>query len=383
MVTDTCIAFSTQLAAGIGLEAAVLLNVLRQSCGYLDTELQDNFEWYQLDKQPLLAAVPFWNDRDCQRILDSLSAQGILLIASPPLTGSDYLRFAFNHSWRLRAQPESQPLIRGAPQSSRVLPPLAKPGPNRPQGAQKGNLIDPNWTPSRSCIARLAQQGITDGFARDQVDEFVNFWREEGVSKLSWDNTFIERCVKQWRIYEASQERDRQAKQGINYQFQIKGNPKVPIEFGWQPSDETVQLLYEKVMISLKFIEDCVPEFIIYWKGRGEQSNTWDSRFVSHVKRQWELLKQGGQEVVPRPIKEDWQPSQLFFNVLEFTYIDPQFAKGLVNEFILYWLDRGAFRHSWDSVFLFYTKLKWSQVENRTTREIRLEEELTDTSWAD
>ena len=39
--------------------------------------------------------------------------------------------------------------------------------------------------------------------------------------------------------------------------------------------------------INTNFIEDAIPEFVLYWKERGDKSNTWDSKFVQHVKRQW------------------------------------------------------------------------------------------------
>ena len=43
---------------------------------------------------------------------------------------------------------------------------------------------------------------------------------------------------------------------------------------------------------------------MLYWKERGDKSNTWDSKFVQHVKRQWNFYT-GLTEINNEPVLID------------------------------------------------------------------------------
>ena len=77
--------------------------------------------------------------------------------------------------------------------------------------------------------------------------------------------------------------------QGTNRDsLEVITGPKQPfaMEADWQPSNEALDILV-RAGIERGFVIAAVPEFILYWRERGDVSNTWDSRFVAHIRRQW------------------------------------------------------------------------------------------------
>ena len=65
-----------------------------------------------------------------------------------------------------------------------------------------------------------------------------------------------------------------------------------------------------------EFIEDAVPEFILYWRERGVVNDTWNSKFISHVRRQWHKFSASVDDDMPRRISDDWQPSAECFEII-------------------------------------------------------------------
>lgn len=59
---------------------------------------------------------------------------------------------------------------------------------------------------------------------------------------------------------------------------------------------------------------------------------------------------------VKAKIKADWMPSERCFELTAKAGIDKNFALGLVDEFILYWDERGDKRNGWDAAFLGHAK---------------------------
>ena len=54
----------------------------------------------------------------------------------------------------------------------------------------------------------------------------------------------------------------------------------------WSPSEDALEILL-RMGIHQNFIDDAIPEFVLYWQERGEAQATWNSKFVAHIKRQW------------------------------------------------------------------------------------------------
>lgn len=54
---------------------------------------------------------------------------------------------------------------------------------------------------------------------------------------------------------------------------------------GWLPSKAAIDILKKQHGISSEFAEKCIPEFILYWKDRGESRPSWDSTFITNTVR--------------------------------------------------------------------------------------------------
>ncbi len=393
------------LAATLGLEQACMLAALAERVNYERGHSSGDFYWYQLQLDQLLELFPFWNQRDLQRIVTNLREKGVLIVSSAPIESSGLLRFAFNEKvqQQLAEQPRganrvsSIPVVNAqagaalspasprdfnspAPAAARQNPPAYTAAPGQQAGAHflSKNFIAPNWQPDEATLGQLAQHNISQDFALRQVPEFVTYWRERGDRHHSWGSKFMQHCLRQWRDFESERFREQQ---------------QAPIMANWQPSADALEILVEKAGIKRAFVEDAIPEFILYWRERGESHTTWNTKFVQHVRIQWAKYTAAIEHNTdPRPMSENWQPSKDVFDVLRLANIDLSFAQSLIPEFVIYWRDRGQLCGSWNTKYLQHIKRMWAQRHeastansphpSRSTRDIGLDEELTDRSWA-
>jgi hypothetical protein len=209
------------------------------------------------------------------------------------------------------------------------------------------------------------------------VPAFVTYWRERNEAQRSWGSVFIKHVIHQWRKFEVEEH---------------QRNQEVLMQSAWRPSEDALQVLIEQAQVSREFIEDAIPEFVLYWQERGDKLSTWNSKFIQHVKLQWHKYQNSMESnTQPLPISSHWRPSEEVFDVLRLANIDLQFAQGLIAEFVMYWRDSGQIHTSWNTRFLQYTKKQWAKRHAlatnqaagiRSTREMSLEEELGDRSWA-
>ncbi|MDX2464871.1 MAG: DnaT-like ssDNA-binding domain-containing protein, partial [Porticoccus sp.] len=202
--------------------------------------------------------------------------------------------------------------------------------------------------------------------------------------QFSWGSKFIKHVLRIWR----------------NQQTQAtKLGQQKPMSADWHPSQDAMDILVRQAGINHNFIEDAIPEFMLYWVERGEASNTWNSRFIMHVKRQWARFTATMEhDSEPRLIPQDWKPSEELFEVLILDNISRDFAERLAPEFVLYWRDSGQAHNSWNTKFLQQVKREWSRQQSATpqvisngqqrphrsnsTRNNNLIDELSDRSWA-
>jgi hypothetical protein len=101
-----------------------------------------------------------------------------------------------------------------------------------------------------------------------------------------------------------------------------------------------------------------------------------------------------------QPLPLDFQPSEDMLELLErFHGVPRDFALQQLEDFTLYWRERGSAGHAWQNRFKQHVQFHWARhqqeksgVENagqrgtgaaRRTRDSSLEHDLTDTSWAD
>ena len=364
LIHERHLVISPTLAATIGLEEAVMLQVLHDAAHFAPAR----GPWREMDKQELLRLLPFWDERACQRISASLRDKGVIAIDSPPLDQTDRLRYS------LEADAAAH-----APAST------ARNGMAKLTGGK--TLMAERWRPDAELLRQLALHGIGADFVDAQIEEFVLYWSDRGEPAYSWNAKFRSHVIRRWREHEAA--------------AAVPDDLPRRIPADWRPDTEALVIL-ERAGVTPQFVEESIPEFVLYWSERGETARTWNSRFVTHVKHQWiRYSTTVAIEGEPRRLHADWQPSGDVFDILHMANIDAAFARALLPEFVLYWTDSGEVHASWNSKFLQFVKYQWARRAgasgagesahgNRqgpggtgSTRSRSLVEDLTDRSWAD
>lgn len=392
LIPETPLLFYPQLAAALGLEEAVMVQTLKAFLAHAEAENQHGFAWYEVNADKLLQTLPFWQAADIQRITNNLREQGILLIGAQTFQPGERFRFAINEqdssaiSAQASASPQQKPALSTAP----LKQPTVAIAPAHAAPVQRAQAIAKGWQPENDLLAQLAQYGIPQDFALEQVGEFVTYWTERNEPRYSWGSRYLKHVLRLWRKQET-----RSARQ----------SKEVSMSEGWQPSLDALDILTVSAGINRNFVEDAIPEFILYWQERGTTSSTWNSRFIQHIKRQWASFSHTLQmDTTPRPISNDWQPDETVFDILQMGNIDRQFAQNLVPEFIVYWRDSGHLVSSWNTKFLQFAKKQWAYTHQQavntadntltnshgkqrsdrpsSTRHRKLAEELNDRSWA-
>ena len=206
--------------------------------------------------------------------------------------------------------------------------------------------MEKNWEPDAALIDQASEYGISKSFVLSQLDDFIHLHREKSDTSYSWGVKFLRFVIKKWRSQEISD---------------FKKLKRKPIDQSWQPDEEAIEIL-TKAGISKEFIKNEIPEFILYWNEKGDVSDTWNSKFIGQVRRQWAKTQHLiDNSELPEPISPDWKPNQDFYEVLALTEIDKTFADSVLNEFILYWKETGQAHNSWNSKFFQHVKYQWQR----------------------
>lgn len=357
LIPEKQLSVSPSLAATIGLEEAVMLQGLHERMRFTKALLVDGYKWYNFTKAELDESFPFWQAGDVQRISNSLKEKGIFLLGTESYLVTRVLKLALNEK-----------IISAVEQH---LP--SQPAPARPAAVPKGaSVIASDWRPGTEILKQLKQQGIPDSFAEESLPEFVRYWRDRNEAHHGWDSKYQKWVVRRWReeetVFAAKQRRS-----------------SLPDE--WYPSEDAFEIL-ERAGVSRSFCEDAIPEFILYWREKGESSNTWNSKFVQHVRHQWARVSNALMyDTEPRVIPQQWQPSADVYDVLRMANIDIPFAEKLVPEFVLFWRENKQMHTSWNSKFLQHVKYHWAKRHQLAVKgnkdAVGFIERHTDRSWAD
>ncbi len=246
------------------------------------------------------------------------------------------------------------------------------------------NPISPKWRPDHETLRYIDETlGIAKRYAKTQVQDFVYHYQSQGTLAASWSTMFIRWVNKRFK--------DDQANPVV---FQGDATRKQNMEQSWQPEMATIEILV-KAGVDQNFIEDCVGEFILYWKEKGIADNTWNTKFVGWVRRQWARFSASlAHPTEPTSMLEGWQPVEDVYDILHMANIDRAFAQSLVQEFILYWRDSKQLHTSWNTKFLQHVKHLWSKRLNGQdtsaatsqrdyAANTSIEERVKDLSWAD
>ncbi|HEY8941669.1 MAG TPA: DnaT-like ssDNA-binding domain-containing protein [Cellvibrio sp.] len=386
LIPERPLLISPSLAATIGLEEACMLGILAELANFLPLTPANGRQWLDVDGNWTERMMPFWTDYDIQRISRNLHEKGVIQLVSAPFVESRRLTLSLDTA---PAQVSATPVP--------VAPPIA-------QGA---NLIPPHWQPDQELLRQIAQYNIPQDFVWQQLPEFVTYWRERGESSHSWGAKFLKDVLHKWRNHEtvnARQQREDSERQIRERDADfLKRDQEIAMHSQWRPSRDALEVLVKHAGISLAFVEDSIPEFVVYWQERGEVGRTWNSKFIQHVKRQWLRYSSALEhDTEPKRIPENWQPGKDVYDVLKLANIDLQFAQQQVAEFVLFWRDSNQVYASWNTKFLQHVKYHWAKQHALTTvnsqqvnhagqqiphsssrtRDSSLAEQLNDRSWA-
>ena len=374
------------MAATIGLEEAILLQVITELLKYRGIERTSHpkLRWAEVKENELSDLLPFWSQDQIQKTRNSLQNLGIVSIERSEAQGSFWVAIDDSTKKEIERKNTSTTVQTSADSNGHTSGQSSIT--NLAQDKRAGNLIPVDWQPDENWIRLCKQHSIPEDFIQTLIPEFVGYWRERGQARFSWGNAFYKHVLKEWR--------QEQTRRGA-HELASTMSPS------WLPSQDAVDIL-EKSGISLSFIEDAVPEFVLYWRERGVVHGAWNTRFIEHIRRQWaKFTASFGVDDTPRPIGEDWQPSVECIEILHLAEIDEEYARSKVPEFVMYWRDSQQARASWNTVFLQFIKMDWArrlsdlQARGNTDAEdqaiagspedkvkARLQQ-LADRSWAD
>ena len=371
LIPERQLLFSPLLAATIGLEEAILLQHLQPLFEHHSPQTRNGYAWLSVDRTFLLRTLPFWSAEDLHRISRSLADKGVLLIDSAPLHTATQLVFALNEPVKPTDKPSTLEPVTLAPTK------------------RSAGLLPLHWSPSEDLLQLLSlNHNIPRQFALDQLEDFIFYWRERAEASHAWENRFRQHIISAWRRHQQNQAES----------FRVP--PTTTLDNNWRPSADAMEIM-ERGEIEREFIEQSVPEFILYWRERGANPKELNSKFIQHIRIQWAKYTSSLEHSTePKRIADHWQPSGDVFDILRLSHIDTQFAQSLVPEFIVYWRDSNQAQTSWNSKFIQHVKHHWAkrhQIEQAghsngghketsttgRTRDRSLQQDLTDTSWAE
>lgn len=319
-----------------------------------------HLDWAELSDSDLQKAFPFWATVDLRRVQSSLQNLG-LIVVDPVVAAESETRSNFyaiddpsapNQDYPTSQSPNDERSSHSSGQFTREE--NRKPYPNKVTAIPTNGgatLIVPNWQPGLDWIRKCQQHSIPEEFINALVPEFVSYWRDRGQARFSWGNAFYKHVLKEWR--------NEQTRKGA---FELA----TEMSAQWRPSQDALGIL-ELSGINSSFIEDAIPEFVLYWRERGMVNGAWNTKFIEHIRRQWAKFSASfGYDDTPKAIPSDWQPSSDCFEILQLAEIDEAYARSKVPEFVMYWKDSQQVKSSWNTVFLQFIKQDWARQLKQT-----------------
>jgi hypothetical protein len=385
LIADKTLVFSPALAATIGLEEAIVLTWLNNIA-----QAMGGIQWH-INNEQVREVLSFWDDQKIRLVLRNLHEKGLLRLISPLFPDAPQLIFCFG-------VPSQPPSSNNVPSSQTM--PVASNEHNRATQSQQPSFQQPafqksvfqpptqpvsskqpmqqQWQPTRDGLDRLQQHGIPDSYSLSKLDEFILQARENGNNRNDWNTQFFRFIKKHW-VYtqtDAHKKQQRIAEKAAfntphaqapdrQERFQARREEAGPIAQQWQPSLDAQQIL-QRAGIDPQFIQDSIPEFVLYWQERGDAHKTWNTKFIQHVRQQWARYSSSLEHSsVPTRIADDWQPDNDCYDILAMAHIDVPYAKSLIGEFVMYWRDSNQLQTSWNSKFLQYVKQQWARQLNQ------------------
>ena len=312
------ITFSKEIANTIGLEEAVLLEHLKQEESLYD----------QVSMQQICSDVSFWSNEKILEVLTQLIKRGLI----------------------------KETIVDGVPHFS-----------SKKHNKKTLTNYRDKWVPDKDVIDQINEYGIPEDFANLQIDDFKKLNQERNEKDINWGVKFLRFVIKKWRHKEVEDNKKMKTK---------------PIDKNWVPDMDAKEILINSG-INEDFIDKEVPEFILYWTERKEESDIWNSKFIAHIRRQWGRFKEIKEnDNSPSIMTSDWSPNSDFFDVLEMTDIPKEFAENVKLEFVMYWKESGQSLNSWNSKFLQHVKYQWERANKGQTPQLSKQiDKRIESSW--
>ena len=231
----------------------------------------------------------------------------------------------------------------------------------------KNSFSENRWKPNKEILDQINEYGIPEDFAQLQIDDFKQLNLEKSEKELNWGVKFLRFVIKKWRYKEAEDNKRKKTK---------------PMFKDWLPDADARSILL-RAGIDENFINKEIPEFILYWSERKEESDIWNSKFIAHIRRQWGRFKDVGEnDDTPSKMSSTWTPNEDFYDILELTDIPREFAESSKPEFILYWKETGQALTSWNSKFLQHVKYRWEKTNKGQSPQLSKQiDKRIESSW--
>ena len=312
------ITFSKEIANTIGLEEAVLLEHLKQ----------EESLYGQVSMQQICSDISFWSNEKIFEVLTKLIKTGLI----------------------------NETIVDGVPHFS-----------SKKRNKKTPTSYKDKWVPDKDVIDQINEYGIPEDFANLQIDDFKKLNQERNEKDINWGVKFLRFVIKKWRHKEVEDNKKMKTK---------------PIDKNWVPDMDAKEILINSG-INEDFIDKEVPEFVLYWTERKEESDIWNSKFIAHIRRQWGRYKEIKEnDNSPSVMTSDWNPNSDFFDILEMTDIPKEFAENVKLEFVMYWKESGQSLNSWNSKFLQHVKYQWERANKGQTPQLSKQiDKRIESSW--
>lgn len=289
---------------------------------------QQEVSLYQVSIEQIRTDNKFWSEENIRNILSKLIKTGLVIESNFE-----------GHTYFSSKNPNQEPTI------------------NR----------ENKWVPDKEVLDQINEYGIPEDFAALQIDDFKKLNQERNEKSTNWGVKFLRFVIKKWRFKE------------------VEDNKKMktrPIDKNWIPDNDAKEILI-KSGINEEFIEKEIPEFVLYWTERKEESDIWNSKFIAHIRRQWGRFKDVKEnDDLPSKMTSQWSPNEDFFDILELTDIPKEFAERSKPEFIMYWKETGQSLTSWNSKFLQHVKYLWERSNKGQTPQLSAQiDRRIESSW--
>lgn len=223
-----------------------------------------------------------------------------------------------------------------------------------------------------TALARTLQAQSSNGYQwfslnHEQIQNSMPFWQPADIQRIATNLREQGLLLMASAPYTSS----RQLKFAFNERTSAPprmARPEIPptsptknlINPGWQPDRETLARIAQHNIPST-FAGEQVPEFVNYWRERGEAAHSWGSKFMRHVIHKWRTYQaQQHARNQAQPMYREWRPSEDALEVLTtHAGISPQFVEDAIAEFVLYWREQNATSDNWNKKFRDHVQRQW------------------------